>query len=150
MKRISIAVFLVFIGYHSFAQENINPSDLPQVFEKDTPEAEIARLSERKEKLAYRLSLLSTDPVENATEIARIQDLIAHIDRKIESQQKVLKSVDYAEKNGLIKKDGMTAEQYEQIKLKHKQKKWGDFQTPDRTTNTNPMIFLGIRPIGAN
>ena len=120
MKKISIAVFLLAFGTISFAQENINPQDLPKVFEQEDASTELARLNERKEKLSYRLSLLKVKPVENATEIARIENLISYLDRKIESQQKVLNSEQYAEKNGLVKKEGMTAADYEQLKLKHK------------------------------
>ena len=121
MKTNIIVACLVLTGFYSFGQENRYPSDLPQIIEKETPEAEIARLKDRREKLAYRLSLLTHEPAENATDIALIQERMNYIDRKIESKQKVISSIKYAEENGLIKKEGMSAKDFEQIKLRHTQ-----------------------------
>lgn len=121
MKTNIIVACLLHIGFHSSAQENINSSDLHQISEKETPEAEIERLKDRKEKLAYRLSLLTHEPVKNATDISLIKERIAYIDRKIESKQKVIFSIKYAEENGLVKKEGISAKEFEQIKLRHTQ-----------------------------
>ena len=112
-----LCLVLLATSIYSYAQNNTQ-QDLPQVFEKSTPQEEIARLEDKKFKLNLRLTeLKEKDVFGNAEEIIRIEGMLAYVDAKIEKQQKILNSTQHAEKSGIPQKGALSEADYRAKKL---------------------------------
>lgn len=121
MKKLFFLISLVGSSFILHAQQDSSSTSisplLAKAFEKPSPEEEIARLSSKKDALTVRLSELESDPSGHEEEIARIKGMIRYIDGKVESLQKYLNSVEYAEQSGLPEQGTMSDEEYRAKKL---------------------------------
>lgn len=118
-----LLVLLLFSSVAIYAQET--SQTIPQVFEHEDPEMELARLKEKKINLENRLTQLKSDPNSDPAEISRVQGTINYLNAKIESIEKEILSIEYAEKEGMPQQGNLSDEEYqrklEEWKKEHQQ-----------------------------
>lgn len=131
MKILCTLLAIMVVGLTSFSQESnetVNSIDFKSD-QKESPHVEKARLEQKKSNILIRIDQLKTENGDQA-EIERLEGLVRYIDRKIESLDKIILSVEYAEKTGAPVKGTMSDEEYEQKKLE-----WKDNQVQDDSEN---------------
>lgn len=120
MKKILfVSVLLMSFSSLLVAQE-IQTSDSPtlsQAFENPNPEMELIRLESIKSRLQLRLDELKSNPTSDPAEIMKVEGTINYINAKIESLQKEILSIQYANQQGMPVQGSMSDEEY-QVKLK--------------------------------
>ena len=132
--------FLFFILISStcslFGQETTTTSSISQVFEYGDPKIELARLEDKKLNLEARLDQLKSDPNADPAEISRVQGTINYLNAKIESLQKEILSIEYAENQGMPNQGSMSDEEYEQKLEEWKKQQQNNTANDDKIVKT--------------
>lgn len=130
-RKAFLCFILLAASFGGFAQ-NDTQQNIPQVFEKASPQEEITRLEDKKFKLNIRLNqLIQEDAFGNAEEIIRIEGMIKYVDAKIAKQQKILTSEEHASKLGLPQKGALSESDYRSKKL----------EFHNKTEEKEPMVI---------
>lgn len=122
---ILLSINLIVSGQNNTGTTNTGPA-LSKAFENPDPEIELQRLQSKRYNLVVRLNELKSAEQPDPVEINRIEGLIKYLDAKIESIEKYLASVKYAEEQGMPVQGNLSDEEYQAKLLEWKKQRSED------------------------